>query len=1075
MCWRERSFLFGKNQIPGPAFKIFCKFILLLIILSFSGDSIFAQEKISGKVTGNNDLGLPGVTVLIKGTKKATLTDTAGNYSISANKGESLIFSFVGHVTREVRVVGGGAPINIVLPDLINNLNEVVVTGYVSEKVKDITGSVAIVKPKDLTAIPAGQVEPMLQGRVAGMTVITQSLPGSPSLISIHGFGNFGDVAPLYIIDGTPGRINDLNPDDIESLQVLKDAGAAAIYGVRGANGVIVVTTKKGKSANPSVYFDNFFGWQQPLSKGYDMLDPQGIANITWSSYRNTGQDLVHPQYASAPNTDWPVLPDYVLAGTDPGLAGSDPRVNPSRYNYDTTEGDIYQIVKANKQGTDWFHLLYQPAFSQNYTLSVSGSNNKTSYLFSAGYLNLQGTQVNTYLKRFTVRVNTEFNLSRHMRIGENLQLSSRQMPNYANDPKGPGQFALFASPLLPPFDIMGNRYYYNVPGLGFPATPISKEDADRNKTFNWTALGNAFAEIDFAKYFTFRTNFGGTFNYDYGYYYTPVHLVTGTAVPQTNYLHESAGYSQYWSWQNTLQFSHLFKDVHSLKVLLGTEYNSKYGRGLSGDRINFYSDDPNFSYLSNGSPQNIANASSAFSSTLYSLFARIDYAFKEKYLLGFTLRRDGSSLFGFSNRYGVFPSVSFAWRITEEKFASDLIWLNELKLRGSWGQLGFDGNTPPNNQFTLFSVDPSFSYYDIRGSNLSTVQGFRSSSLGNPYTGWQKDEQTDIGMEATLWNSKFYFSAEYYYKKSTGLLFPLALPALLGGASAPYVNIGNIENRGIDLLLGSKGNISRDLKFDFTVTITAYRNRITKLNEGQTYFSQAWARNQVGHPISAFYGYEVTGFFNSEDEIAKSPLQADAKPGRFKYKNANADIPTSDTVQRINDSDRTFFGDPNPKFSLGLNISFSFKNFDFSTFFYGVFGNKLMNNPRRLLDRQYNRIALYDSWTPTHQNATAPILENINTFSNLGMPENSYGLEDGSYFRNKSMILGYSLPRSITQKFKMRQFRIYVQVTNLFTITNYSGLDPETIGNYPFMGIDLGNNPNNQKQWLLGFNISFL
>jgi TonB-dependent starch-binding outer membrane protein SusC len=373
-----------------------------------------------------------------------------------------------------------------------------------------------------------------------------------------------------------------------------------------------------------------------------------------------------------------------------------------------------------------------------------------------------------------------------------------------------------------------------------------------------------------------------------------------------------------------------------------------------------------------------------------------------------------------------------------------------------------------------LFSVDPSLSYYAITGSNTSTAQGFRSSALGNPNTGWQKDEQTDIGLDVALWNSKLYFSADYFFKKSDGLLFPLAVPALLGGASAPFVNIGNIENKGFDLLLGSKGNLSRDFKFDVAVTWSLYRNRITKLNEGQTYFSSGVARNQVGHPISAFYGYEIIGFFNSEDEIAKSPVQADAKPGRFKYKNANNILTTTNPTQKIDDSDRTFFGDPNPKFSLGLNIAFSFKNFDISTFFYGVFGNQLMNAVKRGLDRGANQIALNESWTPDNHNAIAPILENINTFSNLGQPENSYGLEDGTYFRNKSMILGYSLPRTLIQQFKIRQFRVYFQVTNLFTITSYSGLDPETIGNYPFMGIDNGNNPNNQKQWLFGFNIGF-
>ncbi len=1067
-CKRERRFLFGKDQILGTASNIFRKFVLLFIIFFFSGYSIFAQEKISGKVTGNNDLGLPGVTVLIKGTKKATQTDTAGNYSINANKGESLVFSFVGRVTREVKVEGG-TPINIVLAEQINNLNEVVVTGYVSEKVKDITGAVAIVKPKDLTAVPTGQVESMLQGRVAGMNVITQATPGANTLISIHGYGNFGDVAPLYIIDGIPGNINALNPDDIQSLQVLKDAGSAAIYGVRGANGVIVVTTRRGKQGNAAVNFESYFGYQVPVNNGYSLLNPQEMADATWKAYANSSQPLTHPQYGNGPS---PVLPDYVLAGNMGGLSEGDPATNPDLYNIDPSAGDIYQIVKANKSGTDWLHALYKPAFSQNYTLTASGGGNKSSYLFSAGYLNQQGTLINTYLKRFTIRINTEFNILNNIRIGENVQLSSRETPDY-DGVGNPGQQSAsytLSNPILPLYDIKGNNVYGAPPGLGYPGPIQGLEDTKRSKRYIWTALGNVYAEFDFAKHFTFRTNFGGTFNYEYYYFYLPRYITYSGIIP--NSLAEGSGYNRSWSWQNTLVFNKIIDEDHRIKALIGTEYISSYGRGLSGNRVNFYSDDPNYSYLSNGGVEGQNNGSQAFNSSLFSIFGLVNYGYKDKYLLNVTIRQDGSSVFGSENRYGFFPSIGAAWRISKENFATSITWLTDLKLRGSWGKLGFDGNTPRTNQFSLFGGDPSSSFYSITGNNTSATQGFRAINLGNPKTGWQADIQTNIGLDAIFWNNKLSFSADWYIKKTTGLLFPLSLPYLLGGATAPYVNVGDIENAGFDLLLGSRGNIGKDLKFDITVTFTTYANKIVKLNEGQLYFDQGASRNEVGHPVSSFYGYKIIGFFNSVDDIAKSPKQDEASPGRFKYLDA-------DGTGKITDSDRVFFGNPNPKFTLGLNIALNFRNFDFSTLFYGSFGNDLINAVKLSTDffngggGAKSTTLLYDSWSPTHMQAKVAINENLTNFSNIAVA-NSYPLEDGSYFKNKSMILGYTIDRRTIQKIKLKQIRIYFQVTNLFTITGYTGLDPETGGNPSSFGVDYGNYPNNQKQWLVGLNVDF-
>ena len=1045
------------------------KLLTLIVIGCLTALDASSQNMTTGRVTGIDGLPIPGVTVLVKGKTTGTETDSSGHFSIHALGGETLIFSSVAHETKEARIPEN-LEIRITLPNVINNLNEVIVSGYVAEKVKNIIGSVAIVKPKELTAIPAGQVEPMLQGRVAGMNVITQATPGAPTLISIHGYGNFGDVAPLYIIDGIPGNINDLNPDDIQSLVVLKDAGSAAIYGVRGANGVIEITTRKGRSGSTSISFENYFGYQVPLSKGYDILNPWEQAWATWDALKNSNQPLNDPQYGSGP---MPVLPDYLLAGNQTGLFEGDPATNDSLYKLNPDAGEVYQIVKANRAGTDMFHAIYSPAFSQNYTLTASGGNDKNKYLFSVGYLNQQGTLLNTYLKRFTVRVNTEFNLLNNLRIGENLQLSTKEIPDYSGN-GNPGPYSAssttLASPILPFYDIKGNNYP-GPNGVGFPLPLDQYKNTKLGRQNNWILLGNAYLELDFLKYFTFKTNFGGTFNYEYYYLYQPEVYLYRSDIP--NSLTEGSGYDRKWSWQNTILFSKLIHEEHAIKFLAGTEYISSYGRSLSASRVNFFSDDPVYSYLSNGSLIGQTNSGQAFNSALYSLFARLDYAFGDKYLMMATLRRDGSSVFGPENRYSFFPSFSAGWRISKEMFAENWPWLNELKLRASWGKLGYDGNTPLLNQFALYNGDGFSSFYDIRGTGNVAVQGFRQTNMGNPKTGWQTDIQTNIGLDGILWNGRLSFSADWYIKKSTGLLFPLSLPYVLGGATAPYVNVGDIQNQGVDLLLESKGNMGRDWRYDITVTFTTYKNKILKLNDNQDNFGQYIWLNQVGHPVSAFYGYKIIGFFEDQHDVDASPKQNSAAPGRFKYQDTNHD-------KVISDDDRTFIGDPNPKFSLGLNISFSYKNFDFSTFLYGVFGNDVLNFVRIGTDffpgvQAKSKILLYDSWTPADHNAKVSINENVVNFSNKGVP-NSYGIEDGSYLKNKSMILGYTFNRNMIQKIRMKQLRVYLQVTNLFTITKYSGLDPESIGreNPSFFGVDPGNYPNNQKQWLVGLNIGF-
>jgi TonB-linked SusC/RagA family outer membrane protein len=1058
-------------------------YILPFCIFLFFSITSLAQLKLTGVITGSNGLPLEGATIVVKGTNISSVTAADGSFSLTARSGNILEISFIGFKTQQIKI-SNETNLKITLQATVVSLDEVVLTGYTSQKVKEITGSVAIVKPKDITAIPAGQVEQMLQGRVAGLNVITSGQPGAASNVRLHGIGNFGDVTPLYIIDGVQGNINNLNPNDIESLQVLKDAGAYAIYGVRGANGVIIITTHKGKNGKTKISYDFYAGTQQPLKNGPDLLNPQEQADLTWIAYKNANQvgsngNPNHPLYG---NGTKPVLPDYFIADQNLGLFANDPRANPDLYNIDFTNRPIYQIVEANKTGTDWFHELFKPAFSQNHSLTVSGANEKNKYLFSFGYLNQQGTALNTYLKRYTARINTEFAVTNNIRIGENLQLAYRDNPRIASQRSSVGLFneilqSTLTNPIIPVYDIKGG-WAHLYPGFFDENSVAMRVIAKDDKTNSWEVFGNAFAEIDFLKNFTARSSFGGSLVNYYSTYYYFITYNPGTNGLPNNSLNESSGYRRSWTWTNTLKFSKTFGHDHRVNALAGIEAIDNYNREVGGKRSGFFTNDINYRFLSNGIPSTQSNYSFASTSTLNSFISQADYSFKEKLFLKGTLRRDGSSFFGPQHRYGWFPSVSAAWRITEEKFLEKFDWLTDLKLKASWGKTGFYGNTDPFNQYTLYGGTIGDAYYDIYGTSNSAVQGFRAVRLGDPNTGWQEDIVTNIGFESVFWNGKLIVTADWYNKKAKGLLFPVTLPDVLGGAIPPNINVGIVQNKGVDLLLGSKGSWTKNWQWDAIITLTTYKNKILKLNN-LAFFTPpfetglGYVRNETGHPASSFYGYKIIGIFKDADEVSKAPMQNSAAPGRFRYLDANKD-------NVINASDRVYFGNANPEFTAGINIGINYKNFDFSIFCYGSFGNDVINYPKTRTDffaigvnNAKSKSLLYNSWTPQQTNASIPIIENRNNFSNQAI-ENSYSLEDGSYFRNKSVILGYTLPKDWLRKMKLEKMRVYVQAVNLFTITKYTGFDPELPGQSAAFGIDYANYPNNQKQYLFGVSIGF-
>jgi TonB-linked SusC/RagA family outer membrane protein len=538
----------------------------------------------------------------------------------------------------------------------------------------------------------------------------------------------------------------------------------------------------------------------------------------------------------------------------------------------------------------------------------------------------------------------------------------------------------------------------------------------------------------------------------------------------------ENSMYNSSWIWTNTLTYTREF-GKHNLKLLGGSEAIKNYGRAVGGSSSGFFSTDPDYLILNNGTSA-VTNYSSAYSNKLFSLFGRLDYSFDSKYLFSATVRRDGSSSFGPDKTYGVFPSFSGGWRISQENFMKDLGWLDDMKIRGSWGKLGSQNNVSPTNAFTLFNSDFGNSYYDINGTG-TIRQGFYQSSIGNANTSWEQDVITNVGLDLTVLNHKIDLSVEWYNKSIDGLLFPQPLPATTGGAAPPVINIGDIRNRGWDIAATYHGTVSKDFHFNVGLNVTTYKNLIVRVPD-PGYFDVGIARNQTGHPVSAFFGYDVIGFFKDDDDVAKSPVQQEAAPGRFKYRDVNGD-------GQITPDDRTFFGNPNPKFTYGVNLNASYKNFDFAMVLYGSQGNDVFNTLSYQLGKWDSYMAalsndlLFDSWTPQNLNPKTPIAENASTFSTDGSV--SFYKENGSFLKCRSMILGYTIDPSFLNKLSIKKVRVYFQVANLFTITKYSGLDPELSSGFSTLnstqqsaafGIDNSNYPNNFRNYIFGLSLSF-
>jgi TonB-dependent starch-binding outer membrane protein SusC len=1031
---------------------------LLMLSMVFSLGFAFAQERtITGKVSAEGEGPAPGVNVLIQGTMIGVITDQNGAYTIKVpSEATVLVFSYVGYITEEV-TVGTQSVIDITLEPDVVSLQEVVVTGYSTQRKRDITGAIGVVEPTKLTAVPTGNVSNQLQGRTSGVTVVGSGQPGETSRVRIRGFSSFQNNDPLYIVDGVPTQdISSLNPNDVESLNVLKDAGAASIYGSRASNGVIIVTTKKG-SKGVKVTYDMYAGVQTPgEGPTKDLLSTQEYANLQWLVYDNDGTSEVHPIYGDSDNPT-PTIPNWA----------------------------------AN---TDWYDAFTDNAGIQNHDLTLSGGTENARYFAGFGYFNQDGIVIHTGAKRYSGRFNSEWSfLDNRIKVGESITIAMRQTQSVANLGEGsPIQMGSYRSQPIVPVYWTGDPYQglshlfvegdYGgtgiAPRLGNNTNVVANLTRGKdNQSHNLRMLGSAFIDIMIIKGLNFRSTVGGTWSE--GYYVNYTHATyensENTATPSLN---EGADWYSDWVWTNALTYDKVFGQ-HKVVVVAGYEA-VKYGigRNVSASRAGYFSDAVDFRTLTNGANITAANSDLYTPTTLVSMFGKLDYSFMDKYLVSATLRRDGSSRFGPDTRYGVFPSFSAAWRIGDEAFLDGLAWISDLKIRGSYGTMGNQLALSPQNQYYLYGGSADQSFYDLNGTGTSSLQGFRPVRIGNPDAKWETNITTNIGFEAALWNNKVGIVFDWYTKQTEDLLYNPELPGTAGNAAAPYVNVASMSNKGVDLELTYKNNWG-DFGFNGSLVFTTVNNEITKIAEGVNFFDSggsrigSFVRNQVGHPMSSFYGYEVTGLFQSDTEVDAAPVQDGAEPGFFRYANTITGTPT-DTL--IDPGDRRFIGNPNPKFTYGINLAFTYKNWDLSAFFLGSYGNDIFNWNKWWIDfwpsfqGQKSQDLLYNSWTPDRTGGSIPKASNKSNFS-TNTQASSYYLEDGSYLRLKNLQLGYTIPESVLSKVKVKSLRLYVQGVNLLTFTKYSGLDPELGGADTDFGIDSGNYPT-VRQFIFGINL---
>lgn len=996
-------------------------FSVLLLFLSFALGAVAQTSRIAGRVFSLDDnKPLTGVSVQLKGRSAGATTDESGAFSISAQAGDTLVFSYVGYEDQEIPFssVSGGS-INVLLRPVTTAMQDVVVVGYGTQRRKDLTGSLSSISGKDLKSLPVPNVGEALQGRAAGVQIVSSGAPGSNVTIRVRGTGTINNSDPLLVIDGVPSDmpLNNLNMDDVASIEVLKDASSAAIYGSRGANGVVLITTKRGASGRNTLEFKTFAGAQKATDM-VPMLTARQFASLHNEMMANNGQ-AQNPAFA------------------DPNTLGN---------------------------GTDWLGALFRSAPMQSYTLSYSGGNAKSTYYVSGNVFDQQGIVINTRYRRYTVQFNSESRVFDWLKFGNNLSLS--------HDIKSSGSYDIRnAMSALPTQNIYNPDGTYAGPvgqpsWVGDVANPIGKATINKNTTKGYNILGNIYGELTLMRGLKFKSTAGiqaafwDSRNWAPKYNWAPI--------PQPNsYLAQAYNKSLTWLWDNYFTYDTRFGD-HNLTVLAGSSAQANRYDGMNGSIQQFASDVTQ--QLSNGTLLPTVGGG-ANEWALLSFMGRVNYGYKNKYLLTATVRRDGSSRFGKDNRYGTFPSASAAWRISEEDFFRKTDVINDLKLRVGYG---VTGNQNIGN-YSFASVLQTVQY----NFNGNAVTAIVPLMIPNPGIRWEKVEQANFGLDATLLNNRINVTIDGYIKNTNDMLVPMSVPISTGYSDivVPSINLGKVQNRGVEMTITSQ-NTKGAFVWNTSFNVSYNQNRILKLNDTIPMYTGSIGLNQNlsiqhpgGYPINEFYGFVTNGIFQTQKDVDDYAVQVPGSdpfnrtsPGDIRFRDLNND-------GKIDDNDRTFLGNPNPSFIFALNNTFSWKGFDLSVFLQGIAGNKIYNANRIYQEGMAVAVnqttAVLDRWTGANTSNTMP--RAVFNDPNKNTRVSDRFIEDGSYLRIKNVTLGYTLPKAIADRLKMSSARIYLSGQNLATFTKYSGFDPEV----PSNGIDLNVYPVT-RTISAGINITF-
>lgn len=1012
------------------------KTLLMSICLLLVSTVSFAQvEEASGNVTDNSGEPVIGATVTVVGGQgnAGTVTDIDGNFTVQVQSGSKLSISFMGYKTQVVKAAKG---LRIVLEEDAKLLNEVVVTGYTTQRKADLTGAISVVSVDEIAKQNENNPIKALQGRVPGMNITADGSPSGTATVRIRGIGTLNNNDPLYIVDGVPTKagMHELNGNDIESIQVLKDAASASIYGSRAANGVIIITTKKGKEGKVKVDFDGSISVSSYVNR-MKVLNAKEFGQVMWRAYMNDGMD---------PNTnglgynyDW----SYNEQG-NPVLNG----ISMKKY--------LDDAGTTPAADTDWFDEVTRKGVVQQYNVSVSKGSDKGSSFFSLGYYKNLGIIKKSDFERFSARMNTEYKLLKNnsLTVGEHFTV------NRTSEVAAPGGFlqnVLQFNPSLPIYTEDGN---YAGPVGGYPDryNPVAVLERNKDNRYTyWRMFGDAYINLNPFKGFNIRTTFGLDYSQKQQRFFTyPV--TEGNVANNKNAVEAKQEHWTKWMWNAIATYN---KEIgqHRFDLMAGMELNRQDDIYFSGYKEGFAVLKPDYMWPDAGTTGAQAyGGGSGYS--LVSFFGKANYNYADKYMASFTIRRDGSSRFGKNNRYATFPSVSAGWRINQENFLKKASWIDDLKIRASWGQTG---NQEIDNlaRYTIFvsnygvGENGGQSYgtsYDIAGTNGGSTlpSGFKRNQIGNDDIKWETTTQTDLGLDFAFLGNTLYGNFDWYFKKTKDILVYMPGIAVMGEGSSQWINAGEMENRGFEFNIGYRNKTNFGLKYDITANISSYRNKITALPTtvaANGTFGGNGVKSVIGHPMGAQVGYVCDGIFKSQEEIDNHATQEGAGLGRMRWKDLDHD-------GKITELDQTWIYDPVPDFTYGFNIYLEYKNFDFTAFFQGVQGVDIISDLKKETDiwaglniGNLNKgRRLLSAWSVDNPSSDIPALTLSD--NNNEKRVSTYWVENGSYLKLRTIQLGYNFPQSIASKLSMQRLRMYVSAQNLFTIksSSFTGLDPE-------------------------------